>query len=144
MNPEAWIVLGVGIGTVVAQLWAARVSGRVAEKQLEASTIALRNEVASVLVVVRGAVMPDVAKVEIHNGGRSPAIDVDLTFLDENGKTISVGRVPMVQPQTQREVSVRLESVEKRDAFVCCEWIKVMWSDGLGRRLETLPFLAPE
>jgi hypothetical protein len=99
-------------------VWAARVANGVAEKQLEAANAALRNELASVLVVSRGSVTNDEGQVRVFNGGRYAAIDLRLVCEDETGKSIGgAGRTPIVVPMSEAEVKIALGSPELRDAF---------------------------
>ena len=132
MNPEAWIVLGVGICTVLAQLFAARRVASVAEKQVEVAErqvevsratgrcrtatsrgcterargfrATLHTELAAVLIVSAGGWSTDAGQLQVHNGGRHPAIDLVVDCLDGQGQPFASGRAPMVEAASYEEV----------------------------------------
>jgi len=148
MNPEGWIVLAVGVATVVAQLWTAHRRNRlaekeleVAEKQLEAAQAALRNELQAVLVFARGRLSTEEAVVHVRNGGRYAAIDLRFDCKDESGEVVGSGSTALVGPMSEEVIRVRLGSVERREAFSRCRNVTARWSDGLGKREEKVPLL---
>jgi len=145
VNPEAWIVLVVGVATVVSQVWAALRLDAVARRQLQASEASLRSELQAVIVVAQGMYSTASGTVRVTNGGRYPAIDFRVDCLDEHGQGVGgTGRAPMVEPVTEREVTIPLGSDEARDAFGRCDKIRARWSDGSGAREETLTLLRPQ
>ena len=134
MNPEGWIVLAVGIATVLSQVWAAK-------QQRGAADAVLRAELVSVLVVAKGAYSTHSATLHVHNGGRYPAIDVHFELRDASGEPIGAGRTPIVQPATSKDVGLSLGTKEKRDAYAGSETIDAQWSDGVGSRAMSLRLL---
>ena len=91
MNPEAWIVLGVGVATVLSQVWAASVTSDAAKLQLQASRVALQNQLLAVLVFSQGGYSNEAGTLHVHNGGRYAAIDLRVECVSETA-TIIGGR----------------------------------------------------
>lgn len=144
VDPEAWVVLAVGIATIIAQFFTARRSARVAERQLEAARAAVTGERESVLVVQTTYLSTSETKLRVHSGGRFPAIDLRIDCLGDDGSAVGSGRAPIVQPGSSEDVTVSFRSVESGQSFDRSRRIAAAWSDGLGPRNETLPVLSTQ
>jgi hypothetical protein len=161
VNAEAWIVLSVGAGTVIAQLYAAkqvrdtakeqteaaqqtaqqqteaaRRQASAAELQSEAAQAALDRELSAVLIAERCDIDPDVAHVILHNGGLHSASDVTVTWLDDADRDLVAVWKPVVRASESTDFEWQVLTDEYRERFRHVTAIRVRWKDGRGETNE--------
>jgi hypothetical protein len=160
LDASAWVVVAIGVATVLSQLYAARKGAAVAERQaaaaeaqailagkevaaaesqLAASQAALDRELSAVLVVTRGAYDLTFGDVRVHNGGLHPATAIKLSVLDESGRSIASGTIPMVESGGEEGTRLQLleRTPEQREAFGRSRLVDLEWVDGRGPQAST-------
>jgi hypothetical protein len=145
MDATTAIVLGVGVATVGAQLFAAflgcKVAGRqatAAEAQATAAEAASRRKLGAVLVVSVEHLAAERITLRIHNGGRFQAVEVLTVVLDDRGEALGETVVPVVPASQVERVMVSITPPVPPRSL---RRVFLEWTDGLGRDADRMDLL---
>jgi hypothetical protein len=120
---ETWVVLALGIATILFQRRTSRESSRTAERQAraaelqaQASGAALERETAARLLVTLGGSGPRYGILSVYNAGEHAAADVRVTALTQDGPPVGEAWQPVVLPHRDADFEVHFQEGQQ-DAF---------------------------